>query len=69
MYKKTLLYKNLGMNSNTNRTSPLADSNITDVGNLVIIKKVGKGSSLKVIKFQDKVGFWISAQLTQAIAA
>ena len=42
------------MNSNTNRTSPLADSNITDVGNLVIIKKVGKGSSLKVIKFQDK---------------
>ena len=42
------------MNSNTNRTSPLADSNITDVENLVIIKKVGKGSSLKVIKFQDK---------------
>ena len=42
------------MNSITNRISPLADSNITDAGNLVIIKKVSKGSSLKVIKFQDE---------------
>lgn len=45
------LYKNFGMNSIINRIFFLVDLNIIDVGNLVIIKKVGKGLSLKVIKF------------------
>ena len=48
------LLKVHGLANQNHHFAKCSDSNITDVGNLVIIKKVGKGSSLKVIKFQDK---------------